>query len=455
MEFRYDVFISFKNRSADNAPSVDAVLGEELYRELSQRGIRVFFSNVKLLELGEATYKRAIEEALDQSRVLIAILSCQDYVHSKWVEYERESFHEDILAGRNDGVIVPYLGSELTGTLIPRSLRNYESFEIGKHSVKEVCDFVAAVLQKKNAGRAPETENTAGRTSLTTGKTMSVYSPEFGKEFKRLRIQSKNTRAADMPVIEGCMQALNKDRVYILDAGCAYGYVTKDRFGDFDNVCVLGVDANENCLEYARKNNEDESIFYEKLNLEGEDLEDELEELMDRHGIPKFDIIFSSLVIHHLKNPNKFLRRIRKFLSKGGYIILRGSDDGSVMTYNDDGLIEKVISLHLSCDGISDRENGRKLYHQLVTSGYKNVQMHSYIKDISALDMDERYEIFLERFSYRKNYLKIVAEKEPYNMEKRNNYEYMKILLEQLENKFADESFWYCETDFVGVAQKT
>jgi hypothetical protein len=48
----------------------------------------------------------------------------------------------------------------------------------------------------------------------------------------------------------------------------------------------------------------------------------------------------------------------------------------------------------------------------------------------------------------------MVADKDPYNMEKRNNYEYMKLLLEELENKFADKSFWCCEIDFVGIAQK-
>ena len=34
---------------------------------------------------------------------------------------------------------------------------------------------------------------------------------------------------------------------------------------------------------------------------------------MEKENIESFDIIFSSLVIHHLKNPNKLLRRVYDF----------------------------------------------------------------------------------------------------------------------------------------------
>lgn len=142
---------------------------------------------------------------------------------------------------------------------------------------------------------------------------------------------------------------------------------------------------------------------------------DNLEEIMEKENIEKFDIIFASLVIHHLKNPNKLLRNVRRILANDGYIIIRGSDDGSMVTFNDDGLIQKVIDLHLSCDGISDRLNGRKIYSQLVSSGYKNVKMINWVKEISGMDLDERYEIFVERFSYRRNYIKTLCDKDPYN----------------------------------------
>ena len=76
----YDVFISFKNTAADGTQSVDAQLASEIYKNLTERGISAFYSNVKLLELGEATYKKAIEDALDQSSILVCILSCKERI---------------------------------------------------------------------------------------------------------------------------------------------------------------------------------------------------------------------------------------------------------------------------------------------------------------------------------------------------------------------------------------
>ena len=77
---------------------------------------------------------------------------------------------------------------------------------------------------------------------------------------------------------------------------------------------MIAVDISKKCLEYAKEHNDAENIVYEYLNLESETLESDIEEIMDKYGIDKFDIIFSSLVIHHLKNPNRFLRKIRKYL---------------------------------------------------------------------------------------------------------------------------------------------
>lgn len=447
----YDVFISFKNSDGNGNLTEDCAIAGELYKELEKKNIHSFYSNTRLFEFGEAAYKEAIENALDQAKVLIVIATNVEYLQTRWVTYERESFHEDILSGRKkNAVIVPYL-KNVVGNDVPRSLRSYETFQIGSTDIATVVAFVENCLNK--SAPKPAIPQSTDK-SLVTGKAVSSYNPAANKEFKRLKIQAKNTRAADMPAIEYVVKRLNKQNLRILDAGCAYGYVTHDRFAEFNDAKVLAVDVSEKCLEYAREHNHDDNIFYEKLNLEDEDFDDKIEELMSKYDIEKFDIVFSSLVIHHLKNPNKFLRRIRRYLSNDGYIIIRGSDDGSIMTCNDEGLLSKVVEMHLKTDGISDRLNGRKIYSQLISSGYKNVKMMNYIKDLSGLDLDERYDVFLERFSYRRNYLQNVLDKDPYNMEKRNALEAMDYALDKLENKFSEETFWYCETDFIGIAQK-
>ena len=70
------------------------------------------------------------------------------------------------------------------------------------------------------------------------------------------------------------------------------------------------------------------------------------------------------------------------------------------------------------------------------------------------MDIDQRNDIFEERFAYRRNYLKNQCELHPYDLEKKSDLEFMDFALECLENKFSEDAFWYCEIDFVGVAQK-
>lgn len=449
----YDIFISFKNLDENGARTEDSYLAEALYDLLKNQGMNVFYSNKVLNEVGAASYKNTIEDALENSRVLIAIGTKLEYVLSKWVSYERESFHNDILSGRkNNACIVPFI-KNISGIDIPRSLRNYQTFQIDINSNGEVVDFIKNFL--KQADKKESFSIHHEEVSLSTGKHLSSYKAELKSELKRLKIQALNTREPDNNAIKYVLEHMpSKDKINILDMGCAYGFVTKDRFSKITNAKVVGVDRSEKLIEYAKENSMFDNCSYYVLDLENEEMMDSLEEIMEQENVEKFDIIFASLVIHHLKNPNKLLRNVRRILSNDGFIIIRGSDDGSMVTFNDDGLIKKVIDLHLSCDGISDRLNGRKIYSQLVASGYKNVKMINWIKEISGMDLDDRYEIFVERFSYRRNYIKTLCDKDPYDQANAKKLEEMDFLLSELENKFAEESFWYSETDFVGVAQK-
>lgn len=449
----YDIFISFKNTDSNGQPTEDVAIANELYKQLTDAGLSVFFSNIILHQQGAAAYKAAIETALDEASILIVLATSVDYLTSEWVSYERESFHNDILSGRKtNACIVPYL-KNIYGTDVPRSLRNYQTFQIGQSSVSDVVDFVKRIF--KTDTTSSEQVHADNEISLVTGKHKSTYTAATKAEFKRLKIQAINTREADMNALDYvCARMNNTSGLRILDMGCAYGFVTRDRFSQFADATVLGLDKNEELIEFARETNSFNGAHYEVCNLESEDFEEELEELMSKYNIEEFDIIFASLVIHHLKNPNKLLRRVRKYLSQDGYIIIRGSDDGSIITNNDDGLIQKILDIHLNADGISDRLNGRKIYSQLIASGYKNVVMKNYIKDLSGLSLDDRDEIYIERFSYRKNYLKKLVEHDPYSEKKRKDLEQITLYLNELENKFNDESFWYCEIDFVGIAQK-
>ncbi len=44
-----------------------------MYRYLSEKGIRTFYSNVSLLDFGESAYKEVIDDALDEVSMMIVV----------------------------------------------------------------------------------------------------------------------------------------------------------------------------------------------------------------------------------------------------------------------------------------------------------------------------------------------------------------------------------------------
>lgn len=142
----FDVFISFKNLDEQGASTPDGTLATEVYDFLASRGIKVFFSNVTLEKLGISAYKRAIDDALDGSRILVAVGTSPEHLDWEWVRYEWDSFYSDILSGvKPEGRVFVYLdGPDIL--LLPRALRQSQCFHHGPGSLERLYNFVASAL---------------------------------------------------------------------------------------------------------------------------------------------------------------------------------------------------------------------------------------------------------------------------------------------------------------------
>ena len=454
-----EVFISFKNTDFSGNLTEDSKIAQDLYEVLKDRNIPTFFSGRTLMDLGQAVYKRAIDEALENTKVLIVVSTRPEFLNSEWVKYEWEGFHQDILSGTKRGAQIVPVFSNMAREEIPRSLRNFQTFHIGSNTLEEVADFVEKTLNAINAEREKAKEFTGdekfvAKKAVATKKIrQSLYTSDSNREFERLQVQSKNTNACDNAVLDKIFDKIDKETIWVLDLGCAYNFVGKMRFGHRPNVKVLGIDISEKCLNYAKEHTEGDKFTFRYLDLEDPFFEDNMYEIMDELGIEKFDVAFGALLLLHLKKPITVLKKLRKFISDDGYIMIRGSDDGSVIAVNDDGLIKKIVDKCNTTVGFSDRQNGRKLYNQLASAGYKDVKVETFIKDLSGKDAEERDEIFFERFSYRINNFKKILDADPTNEIKRNDYLFMKYALDELEEMFNNLDFWYCEHDFIAYAK--
>ena len=458
----YQVFISFKN-TENSEYTQDREVSEALYQYLSKQGIETFYSNITLLDFGESAYKEVIDDALDEVRVMLVVGSKKDYLTSKWCKYEWHTYQQNILSGIVDGAIVTYLGDMELGD-VPTGLRHYQSFKMHQTPIETVGDFIVRAVQsaEKKQSCAPSfSQRTIAKDALSPSgnefgvKRASYYDSAFSGEYRRLKMQGEALRPSDMVGVNFVKEQLKeKETVYILDAGCGYGVVGRDRFKDFKNKVILGIDISEGVLAKARELNDDPRAHYENINLLSDNFDEEIEMAMDKYGIEKFDVVFGAYILQHVADPIKALRNLRSCLKPGGYVIFRQSDEGTYIAYGDDGLVKKICERYLKAPGIDDRFIGRKMFHYLESTGYKDIHVFGTFIDTAQMDYDERIALYKMRFSLRTMYYKKELEKDPFNIAVKNELEWMTYALDKLQEVFGSPSFWFGETMLVSVAKK-
>jgi len=143
---KYDVFLSFKQLNHQGESTRDSVLAGDLHRFLTSRGLSVFSSTVELEARGVSSFKKAIDRALDASRVLVAVASNTENLESEWVRYEWDSFFNDIISGvKPEGRLFTYLeGIELQS--LPRSLRQSQAILHRDGSLELLYRYIANAL---------------------------------------------------------------------------------------------------------------------------------------------------------------------------------------------------------------------------------------------------------------------------------------------------------------------
>lgn len=140
---KYDVFISSK--------SEDYPIAEGIYKFLTGKNYRVFLANKEIPNVGDAEYKNTIDEAIDQTRHLIVVVSNTSYANSKWVKYEWQLFANEKLSGRKPGgnVLTICADSVQIGNL-PIGLRNYQSLPLSSYQ-ETICQFLKKADKKDSS----------------------------------------------------------------------------------------------------------------------------------------------------------------------------------------------------------------------------------------------------------------------------------------------------------------
>lgn len=104
------------------------------------------------------------------------------------------------------------------------------------------------------------------------------------------------------------------NKSYVLDVGCATGYIGEYLIKQ-KNCRVIGIENNSEEVMLAKKR------LTKVINLDIES-EDAIMKIHKATNNKKFDLIYATSLIEHLKNPDQFLLSMRKIMKKNGKIII-------------------------------------------------------------------------------------------------------------------------------------
>ena len=133
----FEVFISFKNANDD------VEIADTIYKRLSSKNIKCFFSNDTILKIGKSDYLDLIDSALNTSKILILIASSKENVTSEFIKHEWKSFLNELYSNRKKGELFVLLNGMETYEL-PYALRDRQNYY--KNDLDKLIDIVINAL---------------------------------------------------------------------------------------------------------------------------------------------------------------------------------------------------------------------------------------------------------------------------------------------------------------------
>lgn len=126
----FDVFICYKESSDSGDRTVDSVLAQDIYYQLTEKGYRVFYSKITLEDKAGSEFEPYIFAALHSAKVMVVVGTKKEYLESVWVKNEWNRYLA-IMRKNRDRVILPCY-KDMDPYDMPEALSVLQSYDMSK-----------------------------------------------------------------------------------------------------------------------------------------------------------------------------------------------------------------------------------------------------------------------------------------------------------------------------------
>ena len=152
----FDVFICYKETDANGKRTLDSVLAQDLYYQLTQEGLHVFFARITLEDKIGSAYEPYIFAALNSSPIMVVLGTRPEYFQAVWVKNEWSRYLSLIKNGQKKTLIPAY--KDMDPRELPEEFSHLQAQDMTKLGfMQDLIRGIKKILPEKNVKpSAPE-----------------------------------------------------------------------------------------------------------------------------------------------------------------------------------------------------------------------------------------------------------------------------------------------------------
>lgn len=168
----YDIFICYKETDENGNRTIDSVLAQDVYDELTNRGHRVFFSRITLEDKLGIEYEPYIFAALNSAKIMLAFGTSYDYYNAVWVKNEWSRFLK-LMAKDKTKHLIPCF-KDVDAYDIPKEFAKLQAQDMGKiGAIQDLLRGIDKLLASES--KVEKTTNTENIVFNSLGANGNAY----------------------------------------------------------------------------------------------------------------------------------------------------------------------------------------------------------------------------------------------------------------------------------------
>lgn len=144
----FDIFICYKETDENGDRTLDSVIAQEIYNELTEKGYKVFFARITLEDKLGTAYEPYIFAALTSAKIMLVVGTKPEHFEAVWVRNEWSRYLELIEQGEKKAVIPCY--RNISPYDLPREFMALQSQDVSKLGYMQ--DLVRGIQKIMGAG---------------------------------------------------------------------------------------------------------------------------------------------------------------------------------------------------------------------------------------------------------------------------------------------------------------